>query len=91
MFWSAFVTSIASRTALKVTRGAQVLGKRRPVSKNKKIKFDVLNFFQHPSTKFDRFVRVMVTIEISWEYTAKVSGFDQKESSNNKIYILRPG
>ena len=33
--------STAIKTALKVARGAQILGKRRPVSKNKRLRFFV--------------------------------------------------
>ena len=39
LVWSAYFISTAVRTALKVARTPQILGERRPVSKNNKIIF----------------------------------------------------
>ena len=40
--WSAVVISTAIRTFLNVARGARILGKRKPVSKKKKLYFEIL-------------------------------------------------
>merc|ERR1712198_551504 len=51
LVWSAFFISTAVRTALKVARTPQILGERRPVSKNNKL-IKRIDFKMGPSVKF---------------------------------------
>ena len=51
LVWSAYFISTAVRTALKVARTPQILGERRPVSKNNKI-IKRIDFEMGPSVKF---------------------------------------
>ena len=51
LVWSAYFISTAVRTALKVARTPQILGERRPVSKNNKI-IKRIDFEMGPSIKF---------------------------------------